>query len=156
MSKILEALKSRIYSDVQSILKNQGPVLGEDYKNDWICFGADINNGDGGVCGMVRGMVNRMVEAYHSTIIEQAYWETNYGQIELGCIIAGIESDGSKHHHDITDYFDMFDSVTTEIYEPIHAQADNDYLEFENERVYSEDEDEYDEEDEDYEQEYNS
>ncbi len=149
MSKILEALKSRIYSDVRSILKNQGPVLGDDYKNDWICFGADINEGDGGICRMVRSMVNRMVEAYHATIIEHAYWETNDGQIELACIIAGIEKDGSKLQHEMSDYYDMFESVTTEIYEPIHVQADSDYLEFENEREYDEDDDEYNEEDQD-------
>lgn len=154
MSKVLEALKSRIYSDVYNILKSQGPVLGDDYKNDWICFGADINNGDGHISGMVRRMVGRMVEAYHSTVLEQAFWETTLGEVERKYIILGIKEDGSELELDIPDFDEMLGIIKAQVYEPIHTQADKDYLDFECEMGC--DEDDYDEEDEEYEEEYNS
>lgn len=145
MSSILETLKSRIYSDVYNTLKSQGPVLGDDYKNDWICFGADINEGDGEICEMVKGMVSRMVEAYHSTVLEQAFWETGLGAVERKYIILGIKENGSELVLDIPDFDEMLEIIKDKVYEPIHAQADEDYLEFECEMECDEDED-YEEE----------
>lgn len=106
-------------------------MLGDDYKNDWICLGSDIDTGDGQIVEVAEDMLRAILGKYPTIIVYQAWWDSFEGVKARELLANSIQGDDVQEYLESENHFeDIYDKTARLIFSGLSTSAENAFLQW--------------------------